>query len=172
MAKNDSTNRTSHRTGSDRERRRDAVVNTVKERPYTAAALATVAAGAAAFFLTRGKSDKPLMKWGQEPQGDHVKGAAAFKQGGSITDSSLETAGSTKSGQTAGTSTSPSAAQADSLAASGTSTNAAAGGGTGSSTSPAATSTARNAATGTKEGSALDQSAKTDTKVGAISYGA
>ena len=94
------------------------VVNTVKERPYTAAALATVAAGAAAFFLTRGKSDKPLMKWGQEPQGND--GASG---------------------------TSPSAAQAASLAASDTSTNAAASGGTGASFSPAAAMRATTSAT-------------------------
>ncbi len=47
--------------------RRNRVVETVRDRPYTSAgvaALATVAAGAAAFLLTR-KSDQPLMKWGQ-----------------------------------------------------------------------------------------------------------
>ncbi len=146
MAKNDNTHSTSNarrRTASDRERRRDKVVNTVKERPYTAAALATVAAGAAAFFLTRGKSDKPLMKWAQEPQGD---------------------AGATD--------TRPSAAQAASLAASDTSTNAAATGGTGASFSPAAAMRATSASPDKTADAALDQSAKTETKVGAIAYGA
>ena len=145
MANTDKTHSTSKtcRTANERDRRRDVVVNTVKERPYTAAALATVAAGAAAFFLTRSKSDKPLVKWGQEPQGND--GASG---------------------------TSPSAAQAASLAASDTSTNAAASGGTGASFSPAAAMRATTSATDKTADATIDDATKTDTKVGAIAYGA
>ena len=171
------------------------MVTTVKERPYAAAALATVAAGAAAFFLTRSKSDKPVMDWGQGSKGDPVKGAGATKQQGSTTsDRSLETA-STSPGSSfgvgAGTGrTSPSAVQAASLSGSGHSTNAAAtggtsttvGSGTGSSdnrntgtsnTTGAGVGGASNASGGGKtSGSGLDDKSKIETKAGAISYGA
>lgn len=178
-----STTQANRTTGADRERRRDKVVNTVKERPYTAAALATVAAGAAAFFLTRSKSEKPLLNWGQETGGDHVKGAGAYKQQGSTTsDRSLETASSSPSssaGTGAGTgATSPSAVQAASLATTGTSTNAGATPGTGKATSAGNTtgaggSSGNGASSGNKSADAgLDETAKTETKVGAISYGA
>lgn len=139
--------KTDHSKHTIRTRRRDTVVNTVKERPYTAAALATVAAGAAAFFLTRGKSDRPLMNWGQDTQGDDTSGTGAT--GGA----------------------SPSAVQAANLAASFTSTSASAAGGTGSSTSHATPHDAVKS--GGKPGDAgLDQTAQTEAKVGAISYGA
>lgn len=172
-----------------RDRRRDQVLNTVKERPYTAAALATVAAGAAAFFLTRGKSDKPLMNWGQQSEGDRLKGAGAYKQQGSTTsDRSLETTSaspSSSAGASAGTGgTSPSAVQAATLAGSGTSTNAAAGGSSGGSTSKigsinndskgAGSGNSGTATTGARKtaGSGIDATSQTETKAGAISYGA
>lgn len=153
MAKNDN-----RQSANNRDRRRDRVVETVKERPYAAAALATVAAGAAAFFLTRNKSDRPLMNWGQETTGDSVKGAGAFKPQGT-------------------TDTSPSATQAAALATSGSTTNASASGGTGSSTAPASKIAGTNSATpagdGAKaSGKGLDDTAKTETKVGSIAYGA
>ncbi|UUR08501.1 hypothetical protein [Sphingomonas glaciei] len=179
MAKNDNTrshqgsNTHSNRaTGADRDRRRDAVVNTVKERPYAAAALATVAAGAAAFFLTRSKSDKPLMNWGQDTTGDTVMDSSARKQQGSTTsDRSLETAStspSSSAGTGAGTgSTSPSAVRAASLSATPNGTNAGTTPGTG------AKSSAADAGTNNKSADAgLNQAAKTETKVGAIAYGA
>lgn len=207
MARNDDSNRSrqgstqhsQHRTSTTRDRRRDQVLNTVKERPYAAAALATVAAGAAAFFLTRGKSDKPLMNWGQEGQGDRLKGAGAYKQQGSTaSDRSLETASaspSSSAGTGAGTGgSSPSAIQAASLSKSGTSTSASSTGSTGSNaqtggTSSAGSSDNRNTGTSNTTGagvsggsnasgggvtgsSGLDDEAKTETKVGAISYGA
>lgn len=61
-------------------RKRDRIVDGVKSRPYTAAAVATLAgaAGAAAYFLTRERSDKPLMNWDREA-GDGKAGAGAFK---------------------------------------------------------------------------------------------
>nr|WP_314444695.1 hypothetical protein [uncultured Sphingomonas sp.] len=216
MAKNDENNRDSrnhdnrnHVSGANhqahgttdaaRDRRRDRVVNTVKERPYAAAALATVAAGAAAFFLTRGKSDKPLMNWGQDTPGDHVKGAGAYKQQGSTSsDRSLETSSaspSSSAGLGAGTGgTSPSAVQAASLSKSGSSTNASTTGGMGTSSSVGGTSAAgssnnrntgtsntsgagvsgrSNASGGGKTGdTGLDQASRNETKTGAISYGA
>lgn len=194
MAKNDdknhsqqgSTQHTQHRTSTTRDRRRDQVLNTVKERPYAAAALATVAAGAAAFFLTRSKSDKPLMNWGQDSQGDRVKGAGAYKQGSSGNDRSLETASaspSSSAGTGAGTGgTSPSAIQAATLSKTGSSTSASATGSSGSSDNLGA-STSNTAGTGVSGssnasgggatgGTGLDKEAKTETKVGAISYGA
>jgi hypothetical protein len=202
MARNDDNNRSSDSRGhstqnrktADRDRRRDRVVNTVKERPYTAAALATVAAGAAAFFLTRGKSDKPLMNWGQDSKGDNLKGAGAYKQQGSTTSRrSLETTStspSSSAGTGAGTGgTSPSAVQAASLSATGSSTNASATGGTSASgsrdnrntgtsnTAGAGVSGGSNASGGGKTSAkagdtGLDETAKTETKVGAVSYGA
>ncbi|NJC06390.1 hypothetical protein GGQ97_002183 [Sphingomonas kaistensis] len=162
------TSRSGGATGADRERRRDRVVNTVKERPYTAAALATVAAGAAAFFLTRSKSDKPLMNWGQETTGKQQDLAAS--------DRSLETASTAPSGSAGTSSGSPSAVRAASLAATGSSTNAAATPGTDAATASTTGSAQANAATpdaaAKSVGAGLDQTAKTDTKVGAISYGA
>lgn len=183
MAKNDGTRRhdthsqtarshhggTSHSggaTGADREGRRVRVVNTVKERPYTAAALATVAAGAAAFFLTRSKSDKPLMNWGQETTGKQQDLASS--------DRSLETASTAPSSSAGTSSASPSAVRAASLAANGSSTNAAATPGTdaASTTGSAQGNAATPDAAAKSVGAGLDQTAKTDTKVGAISYGA
>ena len=77
MASNDNKHRSTRKPGATRDRRRDQVVNSIKERPYAAAALATVAAGAAAFLLTRGKSDKPLMSWGKEDEGTASPSAVA-----------------------------------------------------------------------------------------------
>lgn len=189
-----STRTSQHGTDAIRDRRRDRVVSTVKERPYAAAALATVAAGAAAFFLTRSKSDKPLMNWGQESEGDRLKGAGAFKQSGkqqgsTTSDRSLETATaspSSSAGTGAGTgANSPSAVQAASLSASGSTTNASATGGTGASgssdnrntgttnTAGAGISGGSKASGGGKAGdTGLDATSKTETKAGAISYGA
>lgn len=163
---------TEHHAQAERDRRRDRVVNKVKERPYTTAALATVAAGAAAFFLTRGsKSDKPLINWSKDGQGDTVKGAGAFKQGSTTSDRSLETAStspSSSAGVGAGAAgTSPSAVQAATLSSGGASTSAAATGSTGSSGGTGSVTTGTSA---TESG--FDDKAKTETKAGAISYGA
>ncbi|GAA4015888.1 hypothetical protein GCM10022280_13400 [Sphingomonas swuensis] len=190
MARNDdhkTANRThsGNTTTTNRERRRDRVIDTVKDRPYATAALATVAAGAAAFFLTRGKSDKPLMDWGSKSEGDHKSGASAFKpQGSTSTDGALETGSaspSSSAGIGAGSSgSSPSALQASSLAKSGSSTAASTTGSTGGN-SAATTPTGGKGATSSDSGSqtsspkgnkGLDETATTETKVGAISYGA
>ena len=148
--------------------RRNRVVETVRDRPYSSAglaALATVAAGAAAFFLTR-KSDKPVMNWGQA-EGDNVKGAGAYKGQGSTTgsSSSLETASSSPSssaGVGAGTGgSSPSAIQASSMETKGTS-----GIDLGKPGSDALGSAEGKGSTG------LDQTAKDQTKTGSVAYGA
>ncbi|GAA4009685.1 hypothetical protein [Sphingomonas humi] len=169
MARNDDTktyDSRSHQTqrrrtgAAGRDRRRDKVIDTVKERPYTAAALATVAAGAAAFFLTRGKGDKPLMNWGQDRQDGHSPSSSAGKD--------AVTGG-----------TSPSAVQAAALANAGTSTSASSTGGTAAvnrADQPTGTSkptTTGKTSDGGKTGdNGLDAAAKEQTKAGSIAYGA
>ena len=111
-------NRSSDRSRSDRnqshqnrDRRRDRIVEGVKSRPYTAAAVATLAgaAGAAAYFLSRRDSDKPLMNWGQSDSNSEQKsGASAYKQGSTSKSRTLETASASPSasagtGATSGT---------------------------------------------------------------------
>lgn len=130
--------------GTAQTRKRDRIVEGVKSRPLTAAAVATLAgaAGAAAYFLTRSKEDRPLMKWGQDAD-DTGTGAA-----------------------------SPSARQADKLANSDTSTSASAAGGT-RATAPSggAKATASSTPVGSKA-AGLDETVKDQTKVGSVAYGA
>lgn len=79
------TNNRPKRDDEGRFAHRNRLVEGVRDRPYTAAtaaALATVAAGAAAFFLTRDRGDKPLLKWGSASNSEAKSDAAAFKGDG------------------------------------------------------------------------------------------
>ena len=142
MAENNRNNDRNRSSNQNRDRRRDRIVEGVKSRPYTAAAVATLAgaAGAAAYFLSRRDSDKPLMNWGQSDSNSEQKaGASAFKQGSTSSDSTLETA-----------STTPSASA-----------------GTG-----ATSGTSKSSGSSRKGTTGLDETASDQTKTGSIAYGA
>jgi hypothetical protein len=171
MARSDerkSDNRQSKSGG--RDRKRDKIINGVKDRPYTAAAVATIAgaAGAAAYFLSRKSEDKPLMNWGKSSDGDSIKGAGAYKQQGSTTNSStLETASRSPSSSAGLGATREGVSDNRTTGTSDSATSALATGTTGSSSTKGAKSSSKaSGSTG------LDETAKDQTKVGSVAYGA
>lgn len=142
-----------------RNRKRDRIVDGVKSRPYTVAAVATAAAGAAAFLLSR-KSDRPLMNWGQDDTGAGTSDSAKAAD-------RLETQGSTT--------------MATSLETASTSPSSSAGIGSGKETSPSSVKSSTGSAIGqssatgvskTTGSTGLDETAKDQTKTGSVAYGA
>lgn len=166
MATNDkrsNTDRTrSHK--ANRDRKRDRLVEGVKNRPYTTAAVATLAAGAgaAAFLLTRSKSDKPLINWGQSSDSERQSGTQAGRtQGSTSSSSTLETSSaspSSSAGMSAGTGASSASSIAKDIGA--------------GSQSATSRTPAQAGADLAKGGTGLDQTAEDQTKTGAIAYGA
>jgi hypothetical protein len=157
--------------GGGRDRKRDKIINGVKDRPYTAAAVATIAgaAGAAAYFLSRKSEDKPLMNWGKSSsESDSIKGAGAYKPQGSTTNSStLETASRSPSSSAGLGATREGVSDNRTTGTSDSATSALATGTTGSSSTKGAKSSSKaSGSTG------LDETAKDQTKVGSVAYGA